>query len=297
MSDNIPGLRPNRWHYHLTLALVATLPVLALGLIIFLVTPSPESKARGKTAITSEKPRTACQAHEGGIPVAVMHHVPIGMESVFVIAGLRATAIYTTMKHDGPEPYFSFGSGAVIADGIVLTAAHVIPEDGVSTSVSCMTSNGFHHTSARPILLDRVRDVGILDASACVAPKITVAAAPPEHTEVLVTVGFQFEHDACGKWIATAQFLTTSLVPLVGVKDSRDRSDPDVQRMIDLWDETGILHPYAVSGALIKGKSGSPVLTRDGTLIGVAVLSNFALNRSFIVRPENIMHVLQEAGL
>jgi S1-C subfamily serine protease len=236
--------------------------------------------------------------------------LPFGAPPALATTVLRSVAIRSVVAHPGENNDFAYGSGATIRNGVILTAAHVISEGAVETSVSCATAEGFRTVPARTVILDRLRDVGFLEASDCTAPEMRISTAPVRRTEPLITVGFHFGSDGRGNMAAVQEVFPTSLVPLVTLGEHRDESNdqedaPEAQRsmseehkkMVDECRKKGIPLPFAVSGALIPGKSGSPVVSVDGSLVGMVVMTAMSHNRSFIVPTANILHVMRQAGL
>lgn len=86
----------------------------------------------------------------------------------------------------GLELVVSSGSGVVIAQGYMLTAAHVVPETSKESMVILI--NG-RQLRAKPIKIDRGRDLALLSLSVnCPCAKIALTSPPQD--EQVFSVGF-----------------------------------------------------------------------------------------------------------
>lgn len=150
------------------------------------------------------------------------------------------------------------GSGFVVGDGIVMTAAHVI--DGAA---SITVQQGASEASANTVALDRQHDSALIRMK---SPGVTAKALPlrdqdPPKGSALGILGYPLgTHDLR---------ITTGI--LSGVDESI-RYEGDVSAQI------AAEHSYVTDAVINGGNSGGPVLDLNGTVIGL--VTGKAIGRS-----------------
>jgi S1-C subfamily serine protease len=141
------------------------------------------------------------------------------------------------------------GSGFVFAPGKLLTNAHVVAG---TDQVQVVLPSGAR-TSARVVLYDPERDVAVLDAPGVKptqSPPLAFAAVPASTDASAIVLGYPEDH---GFTVAPARI--------------RD------QEMItghDIYGQGTVTRQiYSIRGTVISGNSGGPLITPDGSVLGI----------------------------
>jgi len=162
-----------------------------------------------------------------------------------------------------PSPTVSTGSGVFIsADGFVLTAEHVVRN---AASIEVLTQDG-RRLEARVASASRSLDLAVLSTGARVEAFLPVRMARPTPGARVFTVGF----------------------PVPGVLGQEPKvADGIVNAASGIRDDAGFMQ---ISIPIQPGNSGGPVVTEDGTLVGV--VSSSAAIAPFLERtgtiPQNV---------
>lgn len=192
-----------------------------------------------------------------------------------------------------------FGTGFVVKNGVVATAAHVVEgSDSARISVYCNE----REVPATVIISMPERDVALLSAD-CTGPPLIYYLGKPDVDMMLIISGYDFDTRLMSVGFVTSvmQFhmqaspiptarLTTDGIP----DDEEDISAKELVRRMEDADSPPLL---AITGSIDRGNSGSPVFTRDGVIIGMVVIFDSGHNRTFIVPAESIFFVMLIAGV
>ncbi len=139
------------------------------------------------------------------------------------------------------------GSGFVVAPHRVLTNAHVVA--GVAHPSVQVGGRGRVH-DATVVLFDPARDVAVLSVPSLGAPPLLLARSPARRGDAAVVAGFPLG----GPYRVDAARVSTRLRAQGSDIYARDSVVRDV---------------YAVKGRIQPGNSGGPLLSTDGTALGM----------------------------
>ncbi|MFC1703112.1 serine protease [Patescibacteria group bacterium] len=174
-------------------------------------------------------------------------------------------------------------------DGVVATAAHVVEHEGYSPiTVFC---NG-REVEATVIISQPERDVALLAAD-CTGPALQFHLGKLEVDHKLLISGYNFETGTTGgSRVTTAiQFhIVSSPIPsaILTADKIPDDSDMGAKALVQKMEEADSPLLLAVTGTIERGNSGSPVFTKDGAIVGMAVIFDGTHNRTFMVPAESI---------
>lgn len=187
------------------------------------------------------------------------------------------------------EDGVAFGSGFVVKDGVVATAAHVVENmDDASITVFCNERK----VEATIILSMPERDVALLAAD-CTGPLHSYYIGELDVDLMLVVSGYGFESDVTSAGIMTSgvQFhRMASPIPTARLTTDKisDDSDRGAKAVVQRMEDAGSPLLLAITGSIDVGNSGSPVFTKTGVIVGMAVIFDAGHNRTFIVPAESI---------
>ena len=130
------------------------------------------------------------------------------------------------------------GTGFVITDGVIATAAHLVCPGKLSVLVPSSPS-GIDELSSRLEYLDPVQDVALISAGGFVPPPLPLAALAPEEEAPVWVLGAELEGDEIAYRVERARLAASGEDSLVARFASR------------------------------PGMSGAPLLAEDGTVVGM----------------------------
>lgn len=300
MARRPAWLKP-RWPAAVAMAFLVTCPVLMLGWMIHSINRLPR---------TLIPPSEGADVQRGPADDGIWKEIPILSPDTIEVRRMSpeglpegpattfAQSVYIRVPMSaGLDTTYYYGSGFVIEPNIVVTAAHVIQDGAIGNpKVGCITSRGEEEVEAVALAIDRDRDVAVLGAEGCTGAVREIPERLPAIGDALLTVGFAFGSDD-GVAVAAQAVMPTAIVPMARIDIEHFRSDDSVRRIVTAWRTRHIPEAYAISGALIPGKSGSPVFDSDGIIVGVVIITDPLHNRSYVVPNVSLLHVLRGAGL
>ncbi|HTK05380.1 MAG TPA: trypsin-like peptidase domain-containing protein, partial [Candidatus Eisenbacteria bacterium] len=210
---------------------------------------------------------------------------------------LRAVAAQTvTVRAEAPGGNGqTFGSGFLIADGVVVSAAHVVPAatDGATFPVRVFC--GEREVIAGVTVYDALRDVMVIEAPECRADTLVFDDRRLGVDDTLHVAGFMFLTDAGPLAYRFHRF--TSAIPTAVLRPSELRADPDILARVREMRRQRVDRYRALSGAAIPGNSGSPVFDDRGRIVGMLVIRDVLHDRSYMVPASTILWVLRANGI
>lgn len=183
-----------------------------------------------------------------------------------------------------------YGSGFIVEDGVVATAAHVIDHENIiGITVFCNE----REVEGTVIVSMPERDVALLAADCTGAPATYDLAAPDVDMRLLIS-GYDFERDQSrgGSITAAVQFTSqTSPIPTAMLTSAKisDEQDGGARELVEKMEAADSPPLIAIAGAIDPGNSGSPVFSFTGEIVGMVVISDMGRNRSFFVPAESIL--------
>lgn len=196
---------------------------------------------------------------------------------------------YTTM--DGNLG--TIGSGLLIRDGIILTAAHLHPVrvNDMRIGVYC---NG---RAAEGWLLKQseVRDISVIKAPPCEARhpvRISTKRLRPE--DMVFVSGFVFAFDGRKTW---ARRYFESSAPAPDARLDTDVLEDDAAKLVKAMRANRIPELTALWGMGVPGQSGSPVFLESGDIVGMFVISYPRRSQRFMVPAVSIARILKNIGI
>jgi S1-C subfamily serine protease len=159
-----------------------------------------------------------------------------------VLAEVRQSVVRLSVTACEGDP--GTGSGFIVGDSLVLTAAHMV--SGMRT-VSVQTSEG-EIVTAEPVALDMAADTALLRTDKSLGPKaMTISDQEPAQGSALAALGFPLG----------ANELQIAEGIVSGLRSSIDYPDQHVDNV------------FTTDAATNGGNSGGPVISRSGMVIGL----------------------------
>jgi len=188
----------------------------------------------------------------------------------------------------------SFGTGFVIEDGIVVTAAHILGSRGYSYLTGVFFWCGNRQVEGEVLVYDDLRDVAVVSAD-CFGRKLKLNGRTPQDKDQLYVAGFSYAMDK----IATSRYLRPTWPNNVHELKIRGPESMNFRLAFQLrqMELKKIPRLRAIDRALLPGNSGSVVFAPDGSVVGMVVVVDQFLDVSFITPAANLRHALQEAEL
>lgn len=174
-----------------------------------------------------------------------------------------ATEAAVAIETQGCQPV-QVGSGAVVGDGVVLTAAHVVAGARI---VEVIDRDGRRHTAV-PVVLDTDRDVAVLRAEGLGPDRIRLAERRVRTTSAIALPG---------------RLLAAPLRRTVWANTTDIHRRRDVTRLM-----------LELDLAATPGESGAAVLDGTGRLAGVLVSVARDLDISYAVHVEELAPLLED---
>lgn len=263
----------------IALAVLLTLMAGVVAILVFSLRDANRAPAavRRAPAVTVD----AGVAEEEPQIFRLVTDVPASAEgSARIIAG-QTVVIRRVVGHA-----VSCGSGFVVTDNVIVSAAHVIPEGvGEEADVYCGDSS----VRGAVVFHDRVRDVMIMEAEGCTGRTLAFDTRPPRANWHVDVAGFTFDDDFSG---ASRYHLRASALP-DAVLDPAMMREGDTRRYVEEMGRNGLPRLVAFDRLLIPGNSGSPVY-RDGKIVGMAVILDSVNGRTYMVPAATIRRTLVE---
>ncbi len=270
------GLR-SPWRTIFLYVLCSAMLVTIIFLPIFLSTPprtqTPKPRLNVKTEIPEDAPEVMRECIARGVAIRVPHTMNAGRTD------------------------WAYGTGFIIHDGIVMTAAHVIAKNATTLPKMVDVYCDRTRVDGTVLVYDRLRDISVLKTNGCHAVAVQFDTGPLLVNDLLVSAGYSFSTgDTLKADGAERYFALTSPIPtaLINPDDLDAREFAEQIREMQMRD---LPRFQALAGAAEPGESGSPVFRRNGTVVGMVVIRDEGHNRTFIVPSVSLKHVLHDAGI
>lgn len=206
----------------------------------------------------------------------------------------RQTVAIRTGRYPEPDGRFAEGSGFVIDDGLVVTAAHVFGSISGSERGPIFVRCDDAERPGTVKVMDSLRDVAALSAPGCSGRTLPLGAVDTGIDDGLHVAGYIFDAtDGSATWY---QF-DTSVVPGAEPDPYRRDIEPVLARRLVQMQRLGLTPYFAVAGSLLPGNSGSAVFDDQGRVVGMLVAADSRLNRSYCVPSAVIAEVLRSNGV
>ncbi len=198
------------------------------------------------------------------------------------------TAISVKLEDD-----VGHGTGFVVRDGVVATAAHVVEHEGDATfTVFCND----REVEAEVLITMPERDVALLSAD-CTGPQLAFFLGELDVDVALIITGFDFEMELSnGAFVTmvTQYYVQSSPIPTAELTTAKIPDDKDMgaKKIIMRMEKADSPKLIGITGAIDPGNSGSPVFTRSGVIVGMAIIFDQEHNRTFIVPAESIFFAM-----
>ncbi len=199
----------------------------------------------------------------------------------------QAVAIRTgTHDEDG---YYDVGSGFLIADGFLVSAAHIFTDIPGSENAPVHVLCDDVERNGTVTVIDPIRDVVAISAPECHAGTLTFHNAEITASEGLHVSGYDFSRiDGLTAWFRN----DTSMIPGVRIDPSSDGVEGALQKQLIGMKREHVVPFVAIAGAFAQGNSGSAVYDDGDRVVGMLVVIDPRFNRSYIVTAGTIMDVL-----
>jgi len=209
---------------------------------------------------------------------------------------LHAVARQTvTIRAAAPEPGgVTYGTGFLIADGVVVSAAHVVPAARSGTSYPVRVFCADQEVVAGITAYDELRDVMVITAPQCRADTLVFSERRLSVDDSLHIAGFMFVTEA---GMAFRFHRYTSPIPTAVLRPNSLRADREVLERVREMRRQGVARYRALSGAAIPGNSGSPVFDDRGRIVGMLVIRDTLHDRSYMVPASTLLWVLRANGV
>jgi S1-C subfamily serine protease len=165
------------------------------------------------------------------------------------------------------------GTGFVAATNRIITNAHVVA--GVKNLV-VIDSNGIHHATV--VLFDKDLDVAILQANDLAGKPLALNTTTVADGTAAAILGYP----GGGSFTASAAAVLESFA----ARGRNIYNQGETQRSI-----------YSVKGSVEEGNSGGPLITKDGSVIGVIFAKSTTYDTlGYALTMQAVVHDLEQAN-
>jgi S1-C subfamily serine protease len=223
--------------------------------------------------------------------------------SPFFSTNRRANAAYAvarqavavrTGRNPEPDGVFAQGSGFLMTDGMVITAAHVFTSIAGSERAPLYVLCDDVERRGTVTAIDAIRDVAAISAPGCTGRTLPFSYVEATISDPLHVAGYNFiPSNGSSQWF----LFDTSVIPGVVPDPQRNDIEPALANRLSEMKRLGVPPFFALAGELVPGNSGSAVFDDTGRVIGMLVAADSRLNRSYGVSSAVIVDVLRSNGL
>lgn len=187
-----------------------------------------------------------------------------------------------------------YGTGFLISDALVISAAHVVPHASGSETYPVLIGCYGREVEGGVIAYDELRDVMAVFAPGCRADDLEFSTRRLTTDDVLHASGFMFHP---GKALAARYFRYTSYIPDAFIRGDDAFAEPELRERVREMRRQRVPRYRAITGAAIPGNSGSPVFDDQGRIVGMLVVRDSLRGRSYMVPARTLVRFLRVNAL
>lgn len=285
LDEMIRKLRKGRVSSALMVCAVVACGIGLLALLLYLTfTAGQRSATRAPTPVPHE------EVEEFRVLTALPLEVRLRRE-LFVPADQTVTV--RSAVPDSDDGWY-YGTGFLISDALVISAAHVVPQATGSETYPVLIGCYGREVEGGIIAYDALRDVMAVFAPGCQAEDLEFNARRLTTDDVLHAAGYMFHPQ---KLVAARYFRSTSYVPGAFIRENDEFAEPELRDRVREMRRLRVPRYRAIAGAAIPGNSGSPVFDDQGRIVGMLVVRDSLRNRSYMVPARTLVRFLETNAL
>lgn len=260
----------------------------ALGLLVILL--SLTFMAGQRSAMRMPEPVPHEEIEEFRVITALP--LEVRMDRALFVPADQTVTVRSAVPDSADSWYY--GTGFLISDALVISAAHVVPHATGSETYPVLISCYGREVEGGVIAYDALRDVMAVFAPGCQAEDLEFSTRRLTTDDVLHASGFMFHPQ---KALAARYFRNTSYIPGAVIREDEAFTEPELRDRVREMRRLRVPRYRAITGAAIPGNSGSPVFDEEGRVVGMLVVRDSLRGRSYFVPARTLVRFLQVNAL